>query len=152
MTKKKTTKKISLDEYADQLLNKSMKKIMADLPQKMEGVMERVIWSLLGVGNPHTSHGRAEVDHCNGRWNMFKEVLESEAKESVVKAVKGLKLKYSIKDFESAFQREYVQHFKHQLEWYAKKAAQGAVDKHLDQLIARNVEKMKITKIETPRT
>jgi len=72
-------------------------------------------------------NGRS-IDHCNGRWNLFEEVLKSQAKLEVEKMVKEITTRFDTTLFTEAFQKEYMSHFKYYIKYSAEQLAKQKVE------------------------
>jgi len=131
-----------VNEIAEQAIEKQMK----DLPQKVESIISSSILSLLGLSGGYRGN---EIDHCNGRWNLFAEVLKAEAKNDVEKIVKELKVRFNINDFTEAFQKEYMSHFRSHLSYKAKELADQKVKAYVESRLNKVVENL--NKRELPK-
>lgn len=130
MAKKKTIKK-SRAKLIEEMSDRVIAEVMKDLPNRMRKQIEASILSLLGLSTNYG--GRAEVDHCNGRWNMFADIIKAEAAKDVVEIVRDIKQKYNFEQFKGAFQTEYNNHFRYRMKYEAERKAKAFADKYIDE-------------------
>lgn len=137
-SKKKFVPKKLLDDMVDERLEIAMK----ELPDRIDKAIQGAIFSILGISQ---SYGRPEIDHCNGRWNMFADCLKAEASKDVIKIIKRIKTKFNFDAFKEAFQKEYQSRFNYALKYEAERRAKELVDKlisqRLEELIPKKIEK-----------
>lgn len=141
MAKTKKPKLVSLKSRMEHIVDEKTEEALKNLPERVAKVIDQSILSLLGLS---AGYRHNEIDHCNGRWNMFAEVLKAEAIKDVSEIVKNLKTKFDIKDFKVAFQKEYLDHFRHALKYRARtqaeELAEEYIKKHLDELIPKKLD------------
>jgi hypothetical protein len=136
--KQKTVKR-TLNQVIDEQIDIAIQKAMSNLPQKIESIINSSIVSILGL-----DYGGKQIDHCNGRWNMFQVLLEAEAKKDVLAIVKNVKLKFDFDNYKEAFQKEYLSHFQYQIKYHAKekaeKMATAMIEKRINELVPKKIE------------
>ncbi len=134
MSKAKPKKKVSLKSRIEKIADEKTEEIMAGLPVKIEKIIEKAILSLLGLSN---SYNENSIDHCNGRWNLFEDVLKAEAVKDCAKIVKEVKLKHNFDEFQAAFRSEYMKHFRYCMNYEAERKAKKLCEKYIDEEIKR---------------
>ena len=143
MAKKPKKTKVSLKSQIEKIAEQKTQEVMKNLPSKIEKALDSCFHSLLGLNVRGYNGG--EIDHCNGRWNLFAEVLKAEAVKDVSEMIKTIKHKYSFDEFKDAFKKEYISHFRYYMKYYAEKKA-----KELSELyINKSIEEIVPKKIET---
>jgi hypothetical protein len=134
---KNTTK--TVNQVIDELIDTAISNSMKNLPVKIEGIINSAFISILGL-----DYGGKQVDHCNGRWNMFQNIIENEAKKDLLEIIKNIKLKFNFDEFKDAFQKEYINQFNYQIKYCAKdqaeKLAKSIIESRINELIPKKLE------------
>lgn len=136
-------KRMNINQKINSMADAVVEQELKNLPQTVQSVIRSSILSILGL-----DHNGREIDHCNGRWNLFSEVLKAEAKLEVEKLVKDIKARFDTTLFTEAFQKEYMNHFRYHLKYEAERLAKEKVQSFVKTKLDKFVENINRREVE----